>query len=129
MSNVPGTEVPDYDSIGSNNTSDLLTNKQQLPIDQQSSSIQNTIQTDNFNSAPKKTKGEAGWEVVGIITGVIIIIVGIVNAVNIENVKFGTDYYTYTYSVLATSARALYGLFTISGICLVIHYAHKACKK
>lgn len=64
----------------------------------------------------------------GIFAGVVLIILGIVKLNGIEDMRFGADFYTEAYKMIATCARALYGMYIISGVVLILNNGYKICK-
>lgn len=76
---------------------------------------------------PKST-GEIFWGIMGIVCGITIFIVGLVNISLIDSVRFGADFYTEIHEVTAACATGIYGLYVVIGIALVLYYAHKICE-
>ncbi len=114
-------------------------NPEQKNSDPQPQQVQPQSQVSTNNSGknnPTTTQhqesdgeGRRAWEILGIISGIGIFITGVFNINSIGFERFGGDYYTESYRIIATCAKGIYGLYVVIGIALVLYYAHKICEK
>lgn len=73
--------------------------------------------------------GKRAWEIIGIVCGIVIFIVGLANINSIYPERFGGDFYTEIHEVTAACAKGIYGLYVVIGIAMVVYYTHKICEK
>lgn len=86
---------------------------------------------ENYPTTPQRPKstGEIFWGIMGIVCGITIFIVGLVNISLIDSVRFGADFYTEIHEVTAACATGIYGLYVVIGIALVVYYGYKLSKE
>lgn len=83
------------------------------------------------NQHPQPSKGFFSanqFAGLAIFTGFVLIVVGIINLVGIKDLRFGADFYSEAYKAIATCARALYGMYIIIGLILILNNGYKICK-
>lgn len=81
------------------------------------------------NNQSIQVNQKTGLDALGILVGIALIIVGIINVFIIKDLKFGADFYTEIYKVVAICARVLLGLCIAAGIAMIIACGNHARKR
>lgn len=78
---------------------------------------QNDRQSDTVNTTL------TGWDVLGVLVGLALIVTGIVFLFHVDDIEFGADFYTEIYKLVAICARSFSIMLITSGIALFIFLA------
>lgn len=93
----------------------------------------NLIKTPTQNQPHKQSNTlnqdkTSGWDILGLLVGITLIVVGIVIILSVDDIKFGADFYTEIYKLVAICTRSILGILTAAGVTIFIVFANRLKK-